>query len=112
MDYKRIFEHRKYIVNYRQRRRDVIGAIALAFELDCHFIFVQTDSILLIGKISALRPKAYVIVFTNKIEVKAATTIRFGVYCYFKDEFKDSTDFLKRRGFKYGCNDKDPITIL
>lgn len=82
----------------------MIGAVALAFELDCHFIFVTTDNVRLVGKISALRPRAYVIVFTNKSEVKGAIAIRFGVYCYRKDEFKDADDFLRGRGFKYGYN--------
>jgi pyruvate kinase len=73
---------------------------------------VTTDSVTLIGKIASLRPKAYVIVFTNKSEVKGAVAIRFGVYCYRRDEFKDSADFLKGRGSKYGYKENETIRIL
>jgi hypothetical protein len=53
-----------------------------------------------------------VIVFTNKSEVKGAMAIRFGVYCYRKDEFKDSNEFLKEKKLRFGFNEKDPIRIL
>lgn len=66
----------------------------MTFELDCHFIFVQTDSVKLIGKISSLRPKAFIIVFTDKPEVKGAVAIRFGVYCYKKTESGNAQAFL------------------
>jgi pyruvate kinase len=48
----------------------------------------------LIGKISSLRPKAFIIVFTDKPEVKGAVAIRFGVYCYKKTESGNAQAFL------------------
>lgn len=66
----------------------------MAFELDCHFIFIQTDCVKLIGKISALRPRAFIIVFTDKPEVKGAVAIRFGVYCYKTVESGNAHAFL------------------
>lgn len=72
----------------------------------------MTDNVKLISKISALRPRAYIIVFTDKPEIKGAIAIRFGCYCYRRDEFKTPDDFLKGRGFKYGYNETDPVRIL
>lgn len=86
--------------------------MALAFELDCQFIFVITDSVSLIGKISALRPKAYIIVFTDKPEVKGAVAIRFGVYCYLKGYDIVADNFLKNHGHKYGYTLNDTVRIL
>lgn len=73
---------------------------------------MRTDSIKLVGKISALRPRAYVIVFTNKPEVKGAVAIRFGTYCYRTDEFSNAEEFLRGRGAKYGYNENDTVRIL
>lgn len=66
----------------------------------------------MIGKISSLRPKAFIIVFTDKPEVKGAVAIRFGVYCYKRGEDEKAETFLKGHGHKYGFAVKDTIRIL
>lgn len=72
----------------------------------------MTDNIQLIGKISALRPKAFVIVFTDNPHVKGAVAIRFGVYCYQKGESMVPQNFLNSHGFKYGFANTDTVKIL
>lgn len=99
------------MIDYKHNR-EIIGAVALAFELDCHFIFVKTDDIKLIGKISSLRPRAFVIVFTDKFDVKGAVAIRFGVYCYKLENGMGAEDFLKGHGHKYGYSVRDTVRIL
>lgn len=86
--------------------------MALAFELDCQFIFIISDNFKLIGKISALRPRAYIIVFTDNPQVKGAVAIRFGVYCYLKGDDINPENFLRGHGHKYGYTFNDTIRIL
>lgn len=66
----------------------------------------------MIGKISSLRPKAFIIVFTDKPEVKGALAIRFGVYCYKKGFDMVPENFLKDHGHKYGYSLADTVRIL
>jgi pyruvate kinase len=73
---------------------------------------VVTDNIKLIGKISALRPKAFVIVFTDNPHVKGAVAIRFGVYCYLKGDSMKPEIFLRDHGFKYGFANTDTAKFL
>lgn len=80
--------------------------------MECHFIFVATDNIKLIGKISALRPKAFIIVFTDIPEVKGAVAIRFGVYCYRTGSDMKAETFLKGHGHKYGYSINDTVRVL
>ena len=101
-DYKSIFEHRKALI----RDPEVVGATSLSFELDCDFIFLQTDNIRLINRLSSLRPKAYLIVFSNEKKVENAVTINFGVYCYPKDGIRNPIKFIEVDGKNYGFEAK------
>ena len=59
-----------------------------------------------------MRPKAFIIVFTDKTEVKGALAVRFGVYCYNKGSDMVPKNFLKDHGHKYGYSSADTIRIL
>jgi pyruvate kinase len=108
-DYKRIFEQRKKVI----KDRVAIGAIALSFELECDFIFLETDNVKLIHRLSSLRPRAYLIIFSNNQSVKGAVAIDFGVYVYPKDpSHTDPTLFLKHHGENYGFKPHQNVRIL
>lgn len=74
----------------------------MSFELDCDFIFIQTDNVRLIHRLSTLRPKAYIIVFSNNPKVRGAVGVDFGVYVYPVTADTDPVRFLKNHGEKYG----------
>ena len=90
----------------------MVGAVSLSFELDCTFIFLETDNIRLINRISSLRPKAYLIVFSNEKKVKNAVAINFGVYCYPKGEFSNPNKFIEAHGVNYGLKAKEEVRVL
>ena len=85
MAYKRIFEYKKNLIN---ASKQALGAIALSFELTADIIFIQTENIKLIGELSALRPRAYICVFSDNPVVKNLTAIMFGVYAFPASLFK------------------------
>lgn len=93
-DYKRIFEYRKRVVD----DKSAVGSISLAFELDCEFIFIETDNIRLIHRFSSLRPKAFLIIFSDNPKVKGAVAIDFGVYVYPKGPDTNPVHFLRAHG--------------
>ena len=66
---------------------EAIGIVSMSFELKCSFIFVLTDNIGLINRISNLRPKAYICVFTDSAVTKNATSLNFGVYCFPRNSY-------------------------
>jgi pyruvate kinase len=56
----------------------------------------------LIHRLSTLRPRAYIIVFTDNPKVKGAVAIDFGVYVYPKGPIRDPINFVKNHGPNYG----------
>lgn len=104
----RIFENRKHLIKHRA----ALGAISLSFELDCEFIFLETDNIKLIHRLSSLRPKAFLIVFSDSPKVRGAVAIDFGVYVYPKEKAADPVRFLKEHGENYGYKATQKIRVL
>ena len=92
--------------------REAVGAIGLSFELDCDFIFIQTDDVRLISRLSSLRPHAYLIVFTDNPKVKGAVAINFGVYCYPTSENTTPRRFIEAHGSNYGLSPVEKVRIL
>lgn len=90
-NYKHIFENRKPHI----KDKVSLGVISLSFELDCHFIFIQTESVSLIHRLSTLRPKAYLIVFTDNEKVRGAVSADFGVYVYRITKLDQWNNFIK-----------------
>ena len=62
--------------------KEAVGAVSLSFELDCEFIFIKTQDIRLINRLSSLRPKAYIIAFSDNKKIKNLSAVNFGVYVY------------------------------
>lgn len=84
----------------------------MAFELDCEFIFLETDNIRLIHRFSSMRPKAFLIVFSDNPKVKGAVAIDFGVYVYPKGHDQNPVHFLKTHGENYGYSSTQKIRVL
>ena len=80
--------------------------------MGCDFIFIQTDNVKLISRLSSLRPLAYLIVFTDKPEVKGAVAVNFGVYCYKSGEDLKPVNFFKNHGSNYGYESFDKVRVL
>ncbi len=77
--YKRIFEYKK---RYLDADREALGVVSLSFEITADLIFLETDNIKLINRLSCLRPRAYICIFSDQPNVKNLTAINFGVYCF------------------------------
>lgn len=84
--YKRIFEYKK---KFLSKDKEALGAISLSFEITADLIFLETENIQLINRLSSLRPRAYICVFTDNPTVKRLTAINFGVYCFPKQYAKN-----------------------
>jgi|LakMenE01Jun11ns_1017448.scaffolds.fasta_scaffold7726536_1 pyruvate kinase len=50
--------------------------------MNCHFIFIRTENIKFIHRISTLRPKAFIIIFSDNNSLKGAVATDFGVYVH------------------------------
>jgi pyruvate kinase len=50
--------------------------------MNCHFIFIQTGNVKLIHRISTLRPKSFIIIFSDNNSLKGAVANDFGVYVH------------------------------
>jgi pyruvate kinase len=87
-----------------------MGAVALSFETTADIIFLETDNIRLINRISSLRPRAYLCIFTDAPYVKALTAVNFGVYCFPRHFIKNPEEFIKTVGSEF-VNKKE-ATIL
>ena len=85
--------------------------MALSFELNCDFIFVQTDDVRLINRLSSLRPKAYIIAFSNNPKVKNLVSVNFGVYSY-PLSMADPKKFISEVGSEYGIKQEAKILSL
>ena len=72
--------------------------MALSFELTADLIFVETDNLKFLNQLSALRPRAYICVFTDNPVVKNLTAINFGVYCFPKNMIKYPDEFVGTLG--------------
>lgn len=67
----------------------------------------------MIHRLSSLRPKAYLIVFSNNPKVKGAVAIDFGVYVYpISPETTDPVSFIKNHGANYGFTTTQNLRIL
>ena len=66
----------------------------------------------MINRLSSLRPKAYIIVFSNNKNVKNAVAINFGVYVYPQDEVANPNKFIEVHGENYGIQPKETTRIL
>jgi pyruvate kinase len=62
---------------------------------------IQTDSFSLINRISALRPKAYICVFSDDPKMKHGTALNFGVYCFPKKFDGKLSEFLTDHGSRF-----------
>lgn len=114
--YKRIFEYKKRHLH----DNEAIGVVSLSFEITADLLFLETDSVKLINRISSLRPRAYLCVFSDNPSVKNLTAINFGVYTFPRHFIKNPEEFVNTigRGFvKQGkalilqleTNDKEEI---
>lgn len=59
-----------------------------------------------------MRPRAYLIVFTNNKYVKGAVAVNFGVYCYPCGGDSRPSNFLKNHGENYGFNTEQKVRVL
>lgn len=73
----------------------------MSFELNCDLIMIQTDSFSLVNRISSLRPKAYICVFSDDPKMKHGTALNFGVYCFPKRFESKLGEFLADHGQKF-----------
>ena len=60
--YKRIFEYKKKTIT---GDKEALGAISLSFEITADLIFIETNNIRLINRLSSLRPRAHICVFSD-----------------------------------------------
>lgn len=66
----------------------------------------------MIHRLSTLRPKAYIIVFTDNPKIKGCVGVDFGVYVYPKGPDSDPVNFLKNHGENYGFKANQNIRVL
>ncbi len=90
---------------------NAIGAIGISFRLHADLIFIATDNVKLLNKLSSLRPSAYICVFTDNPTVKKLTAINFGVYCFPSQARLNPAEFAKTFGKELVIGE-DLITIL
>lgn len=108
--YKRIFEYKKKHLNNSDR--EAVGAVSLSFELAADLIFLETNNIKLINRISSLRPRAYLCIFTDDINVKNLTTCNFGVYTFPRSFAKNPEEFIGTIGKGFVTSNRPEVTIL
>lgn len=60
--YKRVFEHKKRFLN---ADREALGVVSLSFEITADIIFLESNNIALVNRLSSLRPRAYICIFTD-----------------------------------------------
>ena len=78
-NYQSIFEERKKLV----KDYYAIGAVGLSFSTRCSLIFLEIkNNYQIVQRLSALRPKAHICVFTDNPRVCSALSLNFGVYCF------------------------------
>lgn len=80
--------------------------------MNCDLIFITTDNISLINRISALRPKAYICVFSDLPTMKNLTALNFGVYCFNRQYENKSEEFISTFGQLFGIGKKAHILHL
>jgi pyruvate kinase len=106
--YKRIFEYKKRFMT----DKEALGAISLSFEITADLIFLETDNVKLINRLSSLRPRAYICIFTDEPYVKNLTAINFGVYCFPKAMARNPEEFVGTVGVNFIVNNRPEVTIL
>jgi len=107
--YKRIFEYKKRNL---AADREAMGAISLSFEITADLIFLETNNIKLINRLSSLRPRAYLCIFTDYPYVKNLTAINFGVYCFPRSMVKHYEEFIATVGSGFVVGNRPEVTIL
>lgn len=107
--YKRIFEHKK---RYLTADREALGVVSLSFEITADLIFLETNNVKLINRLSCLRPRAYICIFTDQPHVKHLTAINFGVYCFPHAMAKNPEEFISTVGAGFVVNNRPEVTIL
>jgi hypothetical protein len=83
----------------------------MSFELGCDLIMLQTDNFKLINRISSLRPRAYICVFSDDPRMKNATALNFGVYCFPKKFESKLSLFLTDHGAGFGLKKATALHI-
>lgn len=89
-----------------------MGAISLSFEITADVIMLETNNVKLINRLSSLRPRAYICIFTDYPYVKNLTAINFGVYCFPRSLVKDYERFVGTVGQGFVVGNRPEITIL
>lgn len=89
-----------------------MGAISLSFEITADIIFLETNNIKLINRLSSLRPRAYICIFTDFNYVKNLTAINFGVYCFPRKYVKSYEEFIATVGSGFVNINRPEVTIL
>ena len=65
----------------------------------------------MINRLSSLRPKAYIIAFSDNKTVKNLSTVNFGVYSY-PTSMSDGKKFIENFGTEYGIQEIGKARIL
>lgn len=107
--YKRIFEYKK---RYLESDREALGVVSHSFEITADLIFLETDNVKLVNRLSCLRPRAYICIFTDQPHVKNLTAINFGVYCFPKSLVKNPEEFIGTVGAGFVVHNRPEVTIL
>jgi pyruvate kinase len=89
-----------------------LGAVALSFELVVDLIFIQTNDIRLVNRLSSLRPRAYICVFSDDPVVKRLTALNFGVYSFPTNMMKNPEEFMGTVGKDLVLNGRAKILLL
>jgi hypothetical protein len=66
----------------------------------------------LINRLSSLRPRAYICIFTDYNYVKNLTAINFGVYCFPRKYVKNYEEFIATVGSGFVNINRPEVTIL
>lgn len=108
--YKRIFEYKKRYLNHEDK--EALGAISLSFEITADLIFIETDDLKLINRLSCLRPRAYICVFSDLPHVTSLTALNFGVYTFPKYYRKNPEEFVATVGKGFLFENRSEVVIL
>ena len=92
--------------------KSAVGAVGLSFDANADLIFIETEDLKLINRLSSLRPKAYICVFTENPRVKNLTALNFGVYCFPKSFKENPENFIGTFGSQFIAAGKKEACIL
>ena len=90
----------------------MLGVVSLSFEVVADIILLETNNLKLVTQISALRPRAYICVFSDAPHVKNLSAIMFGVYTFPRRMIDNQEEFIGKVGHRFVPSNRTDLTLL